>query len=167
MKDKLINSIKSLHYYLIDLSWIKFILVMTFFTYLIIIPFIVLFILFGYKEIDGPVSLISLSYIEFFELVFIVPILETFIFQLVIIRLLSKIKMIRDKKKIIIFISAFLFGIQHFYSLIYIIITFIIGILLAYSFIIYENKNKSSYWTVTFIHSLRNLVNFVLLLIYL
>ena len=167
MKDKLINSLKSIHCYLLDLSWFKFILIMTIFTYLIILPAVVIFVLLGYKEIDLSRNIIKLSYREFFELVFIVPILETFIFQKTIIRLLTKIKRLRNKKTTIIFISALFFGIQHFYSLIYVFITFVIGILLAYSFIIYEDKNKSSYWTVTCIHSLRNLVNFVLLLIYL
>jgi len=165
--DKVIKLFKSIHCYLIGLSWIKFILVMTFFTYIIILPAVILFLLFNNMEIGGPANLITFSYLEFFKLVFIIPILETFIFQKSIIRLLTKLKKIRNKKIIIILISALFFGIQHFYSLIYVFITFIIGILLAYSFIIYENKNKSAFWTVTFIHSLRNLVNFVLLYIYL
>mgnify|MGYP006291240965 CR=1 FL=1 len=73
--DEKMNSLKSIHNYLKELSCIKFILVMTLFTYLLILPFVVVFVLFGYTDIGGPSSLNSLSYTELIVVVLIVPII--------------------------------------------------------------------------------------------
>ncbi|NFA58951.1 hypothetical protein K8O96_06035 [Clostridium sporogenes] len=41
------------------------------------------------------------------------------------------------------------------------ICTFTAGILLAYSFIVYEDKENSGFWVTAIIHSLMNLITFV------
>lgn len=89
--------------------------------------------------------------------------METLIFQYAIIKILRKINILKNCDLIIILISSVIFGLAHSYSLSYIIYATIIGVFLAYSFVIYEKKEVSSFWTVCAIHSLRNFTAFSLI----
>ena len=99
---------------------------------------------------------------EFIYAIILAPILETLIFQMAIIKFFSLSEKIKNNKLLLIIISAFFFGLGHgIYSILYMICAFIAGILLAYSFVVYEDKEKSGYWVTVIIHSLMNLITSV------
>ncbi|NFN86357.1 CPBP family intramembrane metalloprotease [Clostridium sporogenes] len=100
--------------------------------------------------------------ILFIRAVIIAPLEETLIYQMGVIKLFSLNKKIKNNKLILIIISAIFFGLAHAYSILYIFYGFIIGIPLAYSFIVYEEKEKSGFWVTVIIHSLMNLTTFVI-----
>lgn len=89
---------------------------------------------------------------------FIAPFIETLIFQSLVIELLEKIKILNEKKYIIVIISAILFGISHSYSYIYIFYAGILGLFLGYAYIVYQKKHFSPFLMVIIIHSLRNTI---------
>ncbi|WP_251861344.1 CPBP family intramembrane glutamic endopeptidase [Clostridium sp. Marseille-Q2269] len=155
------NIIMKIHNKLYNLSKIKFIFAILALTYLALIPLIPIHIL--YENHIGPMGGFQENnkIICFLAVVIIAPILETLIHQCGVIALFSNIGKFKDKKLVLIIISAITFGLGHFYSAIYILDTFIIGILLAYSFIVYEHKGQSGFWVTAIIHSLRNLIAFL------
>lgn len=155
-----------LHTYLKNLSTIKFIAMIVLFTYLIFIPLIPLFYL-GEKYIGpmGGTDLGSSLLANFVSGSILAPILETLIFQYGSIEILNLIPYFKGKNVIITIISALLFGIAHSYSLLYIFFGFTIGLLLAYSYIVYKKKNFSAFWVVFWIHCIRNTISTILLYI--
>ncbi len=82
------------------------------------------------------------------------PILETFIFQHLIISAFYS----KKNLKFIVFISALLFGLSHFYNLAYVINTFFTGIVLALSYILWNYKKINAFWGTAIIHSLHNML---------
>ncbi|MCY6356245.1 CPBP family intramembrane glutamic endopeptidase [Clostridium sp. ZS2-4] len=163
--NKLLNK---LHNYLKNLSTIKFIAAIVLFTYLIFIPLIPLFYL-GEKYIGPMGDATSIARSSLFTQIILTsiaaPILETLIFQYGIIEILNLIPYFKGKNIIITIISALLFGIAHSYSLLYIFFGFSIGLLLAYSYIVYRKKNFSAFWVVFWIHCIRNTISTILLYI--
>lgn len=161
------NILKKVHIYLEGLSNFWFAVVITLFTYLALIPFIPIYFL--YEKYIGEMGGISNSCEEsiFFLVILasiIAPLLETLIFQYGIIKILNRVNIIKDKKIFIGIISASVFGLAHTYSLLYVFHTFIIGLLLSYSFIVYENKGKSGFWMTAMIHCLRNSISTIFIL---
>lgn len=144
---------------LLNLKWHKFILLMLFLSYLIYIPFLPLFFIIN-PNIGGPSNIINLSISnQLLFLVIIGPLFETFLFQHLVIIFFNKII---NNHIIITIISAILFGLSHYYSIFYMFYSFILGILLAYSYIIYfKYKKQSPFITVFIIHLLRNLIAFI------
>lgn len=95
-------------------------------------------------------------------IIVIVPIIETFIFQYGVFKILQAFKFTRSKYVIYIFISALLFGLEHWYSIKYILFAFTAGIALAYTYYLYHKNAIKAFWTTTLIHSLRNLTSLVI-----
>ena len=156
--------IKKADEFLKKLSTLKFIITITFCTFLVSIALGSLSAILNTTISDTDVAVSNSSLIEAFIVsVIIAPLIETLIFQYVIIKYLRKLNILKNRNSIIILISAILFGLAHTYSLQYVIHMFFIGILLAYSFSIYEKKESSPFWTVCAIHSLRNLTICILL----
>lgn len=155
------KNFNKLHNYLKNLSTIKFIVIIVLFTYLIFIPLIPLFYL-GEKyigQMGGPKSIEKDSlFTTIIVTSIVVPILETLIYQYGIIEILNSIKYFKGKNVIIAIISALLFGISHNYSLLYIFFGFSIGLVLAYSYIVYKQKDFSAFWVVVWIHCIRNFI---------
>ena len=89
-----------------------------------------------------------------FIFVILVPIIETLIFQFAIIRLL-RVKT-RLSSGMIIFISALAFGLVHYYSIPYIVLSFATGLIFAYAYLIYLDLKKDAFIVVTVIHGLNN-----------
>ena len=82
------------------------------------------------------------------------PFIETLFFQALV---LSSLKTHKMRPIFKILISAFCFGILHLiYNVIYAISAFIIGIILAYSYVMYEEKAQNPVIVGTLIHSLMN-----------
>lgn len=96
----------------------------------------------------------------FLSAVIISPFIETLIFQAMVLNSLKTHSISLGFK---ILISALFFGIFHLiYNVIYGICAFIIGIILAYSFVVYERKNQNPIIVVTLIHSLINLLTLII-----
>ncbi|QZY55029.1 CPBP family intramembrane glutamic endopeptidase [Crassaminicella profunda] len=161
---KFYNRLLRLHNYLKELSPVKFVLFMTLSTYLSIVVFLPLFLISWKTEgfVDaGPFQSEHSIIVLFIFAIIIAPILETLVYQSFIISLCKQFKFL-NKKIIIIFISALAFSLSHTYSLSYIFNTLFIGMILAYAYLVYEDKHQSSYWIVCSIHALRNSLSLLL-----
>jgi hypothetical protein len=87
------------------------------------------------------------------------PLLETLIFQTLIIYLVKKI--LPKFELIAILISGILFGLGHFYSGAYVVYTTIIGFVLAFVYIFSLKKGFNAFFVVFAIHALHNLTMFI------
>jgi len=155
--------LKKIDSYLRSVPTYKFIILMVLLSYIVVLPLIPIAILFELDEIGGPDSVRESSYIlEFILVVIIAPFLETLIFQTSVFYILNKFSFFKNRVVIIILISAMAFGMAHSYSTIYILLGFVMGLVLAYAYHIYMQKKASSYKVVTLIHSIRNLLAFLL-----
>lgn len=94
---------------------------------------------------------------SFLVLCIIVPILETFLFQHITINL---IELIIKNKYVLVIVSALLFGVSHYFNLIYFIIITSVGFIYAIAYIIgKKHRSKTfAFWSVTFAHAIHNLI---------
>jgi hypothetical protein len=90
-----------------------------------------------------------------FLLIIIAPIIETIIFQYWVIKISRKLFKLNDS--ISILISAIVFGLIHSDSISHQVIAFTSGLILAYSFVIYEKKEFSASLMVIILHAIRNI----------
>lgn len=149
-------------------KWIKlnpfaFILITTILSFILIIPIDLILIIFDIGENTiGALNYENYSVLGLFiSVVIIVPVTETFLGQVLPIKLTQKI--IGNKRNTItVFISAILFSLMHFvYSPWYCLLMFPMGILLANTYIIFQKRQESSFWVTTGVHSLRNLIGII------
>ena len=91
---------------------------------------------------------------EYFSGIVIIPMFETLLFQKLPYWGLTKISYLRRNMWLIYIISASLFALSHVYSIAYIIYTFVVGLILIYSYHIRINKHP--FWTISLIHLLFN-----------
>lgn len=94
---------------------------------------------------------------EFFVIVVFSPLIETIIFQFIIIEILYD----KFKKEIICIISAFLFACIHLFNYIYFAFSFIIGLTFAYLYFIGRLK-KRGFIYVYLTHLFYNLIVIIL-----
>ena len=149
------------------LSYFNFILATTLLILISLIPFAVLleYLNISDDEVGGvdsdnytPISLFLMA-------VVFAPILETLFLQAFPIKLLQGF-LKRKYEILIILFSSVLFALMHFgYSSWYSLLTFPTGIILAKSYIIFQQRKESSFWITTSIHSLRNLIAIVFILL--
>ena len=158
------NTLKKIHNYLYGLSEIKYILIITVSAYILILSIAAVLSNTSLAS-DTTYSISSNILIEYLSGVIISPITETFLFQMAIIIFLRDLVGIKNIA-IQIIISALAFGILHLpYGIIHAVTAFIMGLILAYSYIIYEKKGMHPYWVVVIIHSLSNLISISLMLL--
>lgn len=103
----------------------------------------------------------SMSLNEIFVLsVIFAPLIETFLFQYLIVEILSRLKM---NFNAIIVISAITFSLIHYYNFIYILVTFLSGVIYAtyYVYLKFE-KQKSPFMYIFALHALYNFTVFIL-----
>ncbi|ENK0838693.1 CPBP family intramembrane metalloprotease [Clostridium botulinum] len=156
-------SIKKINDKMYNLSKPKFIIIILVLYLIISITFIPIQILYEkyVGPIGGPTGYSNLKLV-FIDHMIISPLFETLLFQMGIIKLFSLSEKIKNNKLLLVIISAFPFGLVHgIYSTLYIFCAFSLGILLAYSFIVYEDKEGHGFWVTAIIHSLMNLIAFV------
>ncbi|MDZ4994558.1 CPBP family intramembrane metalloprotease [Clostridium perfringens] len=157
--NKIVNNINN---YLMNLSVVKYILLILLLTYVVFIPFLFLFSNYDFN-VGGPQSIINSSFWgKLFIGSLLAPIFETFVFQYMVIESLDNIKIKRHKNFFILIISSIFFSLTHTYSFIYIFYSFVIGMFLAYTYILYKKKNFHPFLIVTIIHSLRNTITTLL-----
>lgn len=95
----------------------------------------------------------------------IVPIVETLIFQYLPIKVTQLV--LKNKKQKFqelwsIIISSILFSLIHCYSFVYIVLAFILGIIFAFSFIISQKRKENPLINVIIIHSIYNVIIFII-----
>lgn len=90
--------------------------------------------------------------------VIIAPIVETFIFQFLIIEILLLFKV---KHFAIIVISGLLFAVAHFYNLAYILAIVFPGLLFAWYYLYLKVHKKNAFLSVTLLHACSNLFAFI------
>lgn len=106
------------------------------------------------RSTENPIENYGLPF-DIIVSLFLAPLIETLIFQLLIIELLVKMKI---NPFIIISTSALLFGISHNYNILYIVATTISGFIYAIYYYKLRNQGKlNSYLLVSVLHSLSNL----------
>jgi len=109
----------------------------------------------------GSPKYLNLSFIDqLFWTVIMGPIAETVIFHFILIEILIFIFRQKAMKNFfVVIISAFFFGLSHYYSIEYIIITFVSGLVLSTAYILAKNRNMLPFVVVYFIHALFNLIS--------
>ncbi|EPY2304544.1 CPBP family glutamic-type intramembrane protease [Clostridium sporogenes] len=156
-------AIKNINDKMLNLSKPKFIFVILLLNFIISVLFIPIKIF--YETYVGPMGGVDIKNLTilFITAVIIAPLWETLIYQMGVIKLFSLNKKIKNNKLILIIISSIFFGLAHVgYSILYFFYGLMIGITLAYSFIVYEEKENSGFWATAIIHSLINLTTFVI-----
>lgn len=149
--------------FLINIDIVLFILINVFL--IIVIPHLIsLLPLAENNSVPDEIKALQDSKISFFILsILIIPIVETLLYQTLIIRttsyLLSKMKY--ESFSIPIIISGLIFGISHFYNITYLINGIIVGIIFAFSYSILIIRKRNPVFLVALIHSLVNLVPFI------
>lgn len=100
----------------------------------------------------------SMSFMWFFTLLVIAPLLETLISQMLVIRLCLRSGYLRKHPLLIILISTVLFALLH--AVTTMPLAFLAGIVLAYNYYyhIVKSENKKAYWSTVFIHFCVNLI---------
>ncbi len=88
------------------------------------------------------------------ETMIIGPLLETLIFQKSLYFIITLSNWLRHNRCWIVIIGAFVFCSVHFYTLSYVIVTFITGAFFMYMYII--KRHKHGYWSVVLIHAMIN-----------
>lgn len=97
----------------------------------------------------------------FFLSVIIAPLFETWLGQSYPYRLLNKVKYLKDRSYLILLIAAAWFGINHFYSLFYMIYGFLMGLVLMYGYMVRIKSDKDTFYLIAICHSLINLIVFI------
>ncbi|MDU1348031.1 CPBP family intramembrane glutamic endopeptidase [Clostridium butanoliproducens] len=155
------------HNYLKNLSTFKFIIAILILKRVSLLFFSpITYILFSFAKNPnaGPPIYSSFTMFNIIDTCILGPFFETLIFQSLVIFILQKIKGLKNNNIIIILISSILFGVAHYYNVAYIFKAFIAGILYAYSYLVYKDKDQHPIWVVTIIHALHNSI--VTLLMY-
>ena len=155
------NIVEIIHRNLIGLNTVSFVLVMVVTSFLVLIPFlpVLKYLVEHVGPLGGPDSLQGSIFLQFIIGVTLAPLVETMLFQSLPIYILMTYTKLNNAA--VMSISALFFALSHFYSLTYVFVTFFVGFVLAYAYIVYLKKRQSSYWVVVAIHALRNLVTLV------
>lgn len=99
--------------------------------------------------------------VKIFSVIILAPLLETFIFQFLIIEGLFQIKLFKNRILLVIFTSALIFGLCHFYGLYYVIYTFGIGVIFNSFYSILKLRGEISFLHTFFLHCIFNLIVFI------
>ena len=86
--------------------------------------------------------------------VILAPVFETFLFYYLPFEFLNKYL----KPEYLVVIVPFLFGLQHTYSVVYIIIGIIVGFIFAVYYLYLKHKQKNAFLGLTLLHAAANLV---------
>ena len=138
-----------------------FVYVILFLSYAVLLPLIALddvVVSDALHQTDGPKNLPAFG--MFGRLMVgsvLTPLVETAIFQWAPIRLLRT--WLKLPAALTVGISAVLFGIAHTYSIGYVVFTFLIGLVLAWGFVVRDYRGGKAYLLICIVHALRNAVS--------
>tara|TARA_R110001583_G_C5514211_1_gene397004 strand:- start:71 stop:556 length:486 start_codon:yes stop_codon:yes gene_type:complete len=151
------NIISKIEIFLVKKNSFNFILINFITLLLIVTPFIFLKYFLNISSINT-IMANSSNLKQFFVGVILGPIIETLIFQILVIKL---VLIITNKKSIVIFSSAFIFGLTHYFSFFYFTYAFTVGLFFAYLYFLSELKKINPFLTLLIVHSLYNLLIFL------
>lgn len=140
---------------------VAFIYVILFLSYAVLLPMIALdtvVVSDALHQSDGPKNLPAFGMVG--RLIvgsIITPLVETAIFQWAPIRLLRT--WCKLPPALAVCVSAALFGAAHTYSIGYVVFTFLIGLVLAYGFVVKDYPGGKPYLLICVVHALRNAVS--------
>jgi len=142
---------------LFNLSFICFVVAVWLLSYVIALPFY----LFG-ADLPDPIGEYDIV-VRIIGGIFIAPIFETLIFQSFLIYIFTKVLI--KNRYFAIFISALAFGLVHYYSIVYVLYAFFMGLYFAWTYLNYYEKRGFShaFWAITLVHALWNTVVEILL----
>jgi hypothetical protein len=96
---------------------------------------------------------------KFIIVVLITPLIETLIFQFIPIEFLKRTKW--SKPLFLILVPSLIFSMMHYYHFIYVIMTFVGGIILNYYYLEMQKISKYPFLLTALLHSLYNLYGFL------
>ena len=161
------NILQKIHTFFVKLPIVWFILIILISQF--IIDYCLLFVLSYILIVDDPTAydyFLQFPYWLQLTILFPAAFIETILYQWLVFKILRLIKFFRNNIIIIVLISALLFGVSHYNNLIQQIITFFGGIVLAYSYILTEEKKLSPVLVVTIIHFIYNVILFSIINIF-
>jgi uncharacterized protein len=97
----------------------------------------------------------------FFITVIAAPLFETWFCQSLPYSLLNKVNYFKERVYLILLISAFFFGVNHFYSLFYMIYGFLMGLVFMYGYMVRIKTDNKTFYLIAITHSLVNLITFI------
>jgi uncharacterized protein len=151
LNDRLTPWLKELHP-------IWFVLLLTSLSFVALVPFAILAAVFPSLS-PGPGPLVAKR--GFYEIafgsVFLAPLLETALYQALPIELLSRKTSFSWQAEVVI--SAMLFGAAHWYSWGYVLSTFLVGLMLAYGYVVRRRARGRPFFLVFLVHGLRNSIS--------
>ena len=143
------------------LHTVAFVYVILFLSYAVLLPMIALdsvVVSDALHQANGPKNLPAFG--MFGRLLvgsILTPLVETAIFQWTPIRLLRT--WLKLPTALVVGISAAVFGAAHTYSIGYVVFTFLIGLVLAYGFVVRDYRGGKAYLLICVVHALRNAVS--------
>ena len=140
--------------------------VIIFFSSFLLISFAISTITLFFPKTSGDVNsniVLDSIFEKIFFGIILVPLIETLIFQSLIISVICKlIKRARSNFYPAIVFSAFAFSLNHSYNAYYMIYTFIVGTILAFAYYIARYRKESAVLLVFAIHATYNFTSFLL-----
>lgn len=154
----ILNRLKNIYKLIAKISFWKYVMAIFILSYLIRIPFLML----TYFSDDITSAKPDAFRLGVVFVSFIVPFIETLLCQYLPIYIIRC--KISSKKSIQIISSAILFALGHQYSLDYIIVMFLVGLVYAFGFVArYDERGfESAYFGIAIAHCLNNAVAMVL-----
>ncbi|CAH2462987.1 MULTISPECIES: CPBP family intramembrane glutamic endopeptidase [Bacillus cereus group] len=155
---------KYLHRFIYNLRFLYFIILMTIATF--VLPLVSFLI--PIEAERNPIEDVSLIR-QVISGCVVAPLIETALYQMFLFWILKDIPFVRKYDNIpTIFLSAIIFGTIHSYGISYKVYTGLMGVILGYSYWIYQKKKEktpktlSACWVVFLIHALHNFFTFIL-----
>ena len=100
----------------------------------------------------------------FLSALLLAPIFETLIFQHAYFLLIRRLKI--KWNIIVIFVSAAIFGLMHYYSIGYIVFATSIGFVLMVAYLVFAYRGENAFWSVTLLHAARNSMSLIIMFLF-
>lgn len=149
----------TLHNWIIDKSFAWQVFIFFLLSYVILLP-LVPFMLNAEKNGGRDLSVLFSTDKNFFILfvIFLTPLIETFIFQWLIYEQLNAFVFFNKRKYLVILLSGIIFGLTHNFSIHYQLFAFVLGCYFCFTYYYFKTYSKKAFIAVFIIHSIRNLL---------
>lgn len=148
----------SFYQYWTQLTYFRYLLFSLFLSIIATLPFVAVFDFFEINDNDigGPKSILDNIYSAIIIGVIIAPIIETLLGQMLPIKMVQRYIKWNTNKVALVF-STIIFGLGHIaYSIWYFFLVLPMGFSLAVTYLTFQQREQSSFWTTTLLHSMRN-----------
>jgi MFS family permease len=118
---------------------------------------------------ENPISEIDNRYLVFFLVAFVAPVFETLIFQIALIKgcqILLTLFWERLNENVVLLssigFSSIVFGLIHYYSPVYVIMMFVLGLFFGMIYYYSEKRKIKPFFPIFILHSLYNITVFII-----